>query len=232
MITLILLGDLWLALGAYTEAQQGYEQAMAMVQTLHDPYWESWLHASYGRLQHLRGDPAAAQTACALARQIAQQDGIHVQEQWALVYLGHALAALGNHAVAGECYQQAIALHKQAFWVYRTVDAHAGLAELFLHQKEVAVAIAHVEAALTLLAQQGLAAATEPFRAYWTCYRVLKACGDARASGILQDAHQRLLAQAAKIDNEALRRLFLENVVANRELIALAQSTGTLCVSL
>ena len=116
--------------------------------------------------------------------------------------------------------------------MYRTVDAHAGLAELFLQQNQLPEAVAQVEDALVHMEQHGLAAAEEPFRVYWTCVRVFMANGDQRASEILQYAYRTLLEQAAKLDDEALRRSFLENVVANCELIALAQTTGTLCVSL
>jgi predicted ATPase/DNA-binding SARP family transcriptional activator/tetratricopeptide (TPR) repeat protein len=226
LTTQILLGDLWLALGAYAKAQQEYAQAFAIVEKMHVPYWASWLHAGYGRLQHLRGDPTAAYTACTLAHQMARQGRIHLHEQWALIYLGHALADLEDSATASQCYQQAIAVQKQANWSYRTADAHAGLAALLLTQNDVAGALIHAKIALDLLAEQGIIASGEPFRVYWTCVRVLQAAGDPRAIKVLRTATQTLQQIADQLEDATLRHSFLENVVVNRELLAAAQKAG------
>ncbi|MFN8489915.1 MAG: BTAD domain-containing putative transcriptional regulator [Caldilineaceae bacterium] len=223
MITQILLGDLWTALGVYAEARQQYEQVLALMQTIYDPYWNSWLLASYGRLQHLCGDPAAAYTTCTHAQQIAQKGRSHIQEQWILTNLGHALADLGREA-ASDCYRQAIALQDGVNWTYRMVDAQAGFAALLLAQNESATALSYAEAALAILAQQGLAAAKEPFQIYWTCVRVLMTACDPRAHDVLHTAYQALQEIASKLEDKTLRRSFLENVVANRALIAAAEA--------
>jgi hypothetical protein len=56
-------------------------------------------------------------------------------------------------------------------------------------------------------------------RIYLTCYRVLRAMGDPRASEILDAAYRLIQERADKIEDEALRRSYLENVAANREII-------------
>lgn len=220
------LGDLWLALGQSHEAQQQYEQVFALVQAIHSPYAKSCLHASYGRLQHLCGDPKAAITTCAYARQLAQQSGIHAQEQGALVHLGQALRDLGDLEAARHSYQQAIARYKAGIWIYRTADAHAGPAALLLSTQKVACAVTHSEAALALLAQLGLAGANEPFRVYWTAVCVLQAAGAPRAADVLRTAYQYLQVIAAKLADEAVRRSFLEDVAVNRHLVTRAQAVG------
>jgi len=48
---------------------------------------------------------------------------------------------------------------------------------------------------------------------------VLKGCGDRRASDVLQQAHDRLMANAAKIFDPAIRTAFLKNVPAHSELM-------------
>ena len=50
------------------------------------------------------------------------------------------------------------------------------------------------------------------------CYRVLRASGDPRASEILEQAYRLLQERAHKIEDEELRRSYLENVAANREI--------------
>ncbi|MEZ4733252.1 MAG: hypothetical protein R3E79_39660 [Caldilineaceae bacterium] len=226
LLTQITYGDLWMALGAYAAAQQEYAQGFALVQAGRASYWESWLQASYGRLQHLCGDPAAAQSTCRLARQIAQEDGQRFVEQWALINLGHALADLGELAAAAQCYRQAIAAHQAGNWLFRLPDAQAGLAAVLLAQNEAPAALTHVETALALLAQQGLAAAGEPFLVYGTCVRVLAAAGDPRAHAVLATAYQALQERATQLTDAELRHSLRQSVAANRKLIAAAHAAG------
>ncbi len=60
----------------------------------------------------------------------------------------------------------------------------------------------------------------EPVLVYLTGYRVLCAGQDPRAQDILTAGYNILQEQAAKIGDERLRRSFLENVAAHRELVA------------
>ncbi len=60
----------------------------------------------------------------------------------------------------------------------------------------------------------------EPLRIYLTCYRVLRANCDARVDEVLNTGYRLLQERAAKIDDEALRSSYLENVPAHREILA------------
>ena len=60
----------------------------------------------------------------------------------------------------------------------------------------------------------------EPSWVCLICYRVLRAHEDPRAGELLEAAHRLLQARARQIDDQALRRSFLENVAANREIVA------------
>lgn len=226
IMPLLYLGDLWVALGQYQQAFQQYQQIFPLVEAIHSPYSKSCLHISYGHLHHLRHNPTAALQASTYARQLAAQTGLVVQEQWALVLAGHALTGLGNEENARNSYQQAIALHKPENWVYRTADAYAGLAALLLSANEVADAVTHSEAALAILGQYGLAGAHEPFTVYKTAIRVLQAVGDPRAPVVLQTAYQHWLKIAAKLADEAVHRVFLEEVAVNHQLVTMAQAQG------
>jgi tetratricopeptide (TPR) repeat protein len=161
-----------------------------------------------------------------VARQIAQEGKSHIQEQWILINLGQALMGVGDLTAARACYEQAIALHDKTSWVYRTADAHAGLAALLLAQQEIIAAIGQAEAALAFLADRGLAAANEPFGLYWTSFCVFTAAGDPRAATVLQTAYQQLQTIANQIEDEPLRHSFCEGVVINRQLIAAAQAAA------
>jgi len=93
-----------------------------------------------------------------------------------------------------------------------------GLADISLAQGNLAAAQAHVEEILSYLETGSLHPMFGPFRVYLTCYRVLRANGDTRADDILERAHSLLQERAARINDEAERRSFLENVAAHREI--------------
>ncbi|MFN8446599.1 MAG: BTAD domain-containing putative transcriptional regulator [Caldilineaceae bacterium] len=226
VILRIFLGDLWRALGFYDLAQQMYLRAQQHLEVVHDPYWKSWLYANFGHLQILRGTPSAGVTLAQQAQQIALQSGILLHKQWATLYLGDALMSLGDHDGAAYCYQQVIDQPTRKNWIARTVDAHAGLATLRLAKGDVATAMIHSEAALTIMAQQGLAASSEPFQVYWNCICVLKANNDPRAEAVLRTAYGELQRIANDLEDVTWRHSFLENVVTNRNLIAMAHVAG------
>jgi len=60
----------------------------------------------------------------------------------------------------------------------------------------------------------------EPMRIYLTCYQVLRAAKDRRAEEILKAAVRVLEERAARLVDEDLRRSYLENVAANREILS------------
>ena len=63
-----------------------------------------------------------------------------------------------------------------------------------------------------------LAGCIAPFSVYQAVYQVLQAAGDERGTAVIQSAHEQLQLQAAQIEDEMMRRLFLEQVPAHREL--------------
>ena len=74
------------------------------------------------------------------------------------------------------------------------------------------------EAILPLLFEQSLVGINEPFFVYLTCYRVLAAHQDMRASRLIDVAHTLLQEYAARIHDEILCHAFLEKVVVHRQL--------------
>jgi hypothetical protein len=99
------------------------------------------------------------------------------------------------------------------------MEAQAGLARVALAQEDPAQALAHVEDILEHLKTGTLDGTYEPFRIYLTCVQVLEAVDDERAGEVLRTAKRLLHQRAATIEDEQLRRSFLENVPAHRALI-------------
>jgi hypothetical protein len=122
--------------------------------------------------------------------------------------------------VAKAHYRAALAGARQNNFSGYALEALAGLAVVALAQGEPTQAQRLVSDVLAALDAEALAQANEPFRIYLTCYRVLQATGDQRATPLLVQAHQRLQQLAARITDEALRHSYLHTVPIHRELIA------------
>jgi hypothetical protein len=76
------------------------------------------------------------------------------------------------------------------------------------------------------LETRSLDGAEDSFSVYLTCCQVLEANGDPRAREILGTAYRLLQERAAKIHDQDLRRSFLENVTAHREIIQAWEGAG------
>ncbi|MDH4138506.1 MAG: tetratricopeptide repeat protein, partial [Anaerolineae bacterium] len=187
--------------------------------------------AYLGLLSHYLGDNEAAHEYSQQALFIAQELGNRYIQGYALTNLGHALVGLGRLDEAAHAYQQALALRRELGQHHLAMEPLAGLARVSLAQGNLSQAQAQVEEVLGHLethtpstgpsatSGHGLEGTDEPFRVYLTCYRVLRANQDPRAQAILNTGYSLLQEQATKISDEELRRSFLENVAAHREIV-------------
>jgi tetratricopeptide (TPR) repeat protein len=170
-------------------------------------------------LCHQLGEDDAALEHSQLALDIAQQLGDRSTQAYSLTYLGHALAGLDRLAEAADAYRQAMILRHEFGQPHMAIEPLAGLARVSLAQNDLALAQTHVEEILDFLEDNTLDGTEEPFRVYLTCCRVLQANQDPRAQVLVITAHNLLQDQAARIEDQSLRRSFLENVAAHRELV-------------
>jgi predicted ATPase/DNA-binding SARP family transcriptional activator/class 3 adenylate cyclase len=138
----------------------------------------------------------------------------------ALVGAGLLRAELGQFAQAAALYHRA--LRRMRVWQPHVApEPLAGLARIAMAQGDTVGAMSYVEESLPHLERCPTPLCTfDAFGVHLTCYRVLSAVSDPRADTILEQAYRMLEQRAAQIDDEVLRRSYLENVPANRELIA------------
>ena len=107
------------------------------------------------------------------------------------------------------------------------LEAQTGLARVYMARGEIEQALIQVEEILAYMEENTppkgsshpLDGTEEPFRIYLTCYQVLKANNDPRASTILTDAYNLLQTRATNISDEHLRQCFSNNVAANKEIV-------------
>ena len=232
-VSLTNLGNLSLYLGAYTEAETYYQQALVIHRETGAREYEAWTLGNIGLLAHYRDDQEAAQGCARAALQMAQEIGDRAMQATMWLELGHALTGLARLGEAAEAYRESLALRRELDQPNMATESLAGLARVCQVQGDLGRAQAHVEEILQHLglnsvqptsdrepaSGQTLDGTLSPFQIYLTCCRILEAAQDARAQGILDTAHERLVARAARINDEKMRCSFLENVAAHRELV-------------
>ena len=219
-IVLTNLGIVWNHLGHYANSKEYFEQALRVFQEHENRWGEGYLLAYLGLRAHQMGDNESALMLCEQAMLIAQELDSPEHQAHTLAFSGHALTAIGQLDQAMEAYQKALALRKEFEQPHLVAETRAGLARLYLLLGELSQAQSQVEAILEHLKKGSVDGTEEPARIYLTCFQVLLANKDPRADNILSTVYSLLDERAAKIDDPALRRSFLENVVSHREILA------------
>jgi tetratricopeptide (TPR) repeat protein len=171
------------------------------------------IHALY------TGEHQQALAAAEQGWQLAERFDVPTNRADAAVILGHARAGMNQLDTAATAYEQAVTWYMKLGNAPLTSEPRAGLAQLALAKGDLPQALAHVEAILPVVAELPYARAHTPFFAYMTCYHVLEANHDPRAATVLETAQRLLQEYAAQIPNTALRRSFLQNVAAHRDLL-------------
>jgi tetratricopeptide (TPR) repeat protein len=177
-------------------------------------------------LAHFQGDDRHARLCAEEALEIAQTTGMRREERLALRLLGHALLGLDGLPDALVAYQQAADCDEALGVQHLRAETATDLARVALAQGDTARAVERVATILPDLEQGTLTGLEEPVLAYLTCYRVLRAAGDARADGVLAAGHAYLEERAAQFVDEERRTRFLSNLPAHRELLDDWQARG------
>ncbi len=215
---------LMMTLGNTTYAQRYYEDALKYFRSLGSRAEEASVLYHLGALFDQMGDAQIAYDYCQQALQIVEEGGFHWHRGNAFVYLGHALMGLQQFTKAQEAYQQALAAWQKVGYASAVVEARAGLAFALFQQHEITQAQAQVEQILQDIASIVLEATADMVNIFLVCYRVLAATDDPRAATILDRGYELIQIQSVTIDDADLHRSFLENVAANREIVALVEA--------
>ena len=213
------LGEVARSQGDYAAARGYYGRRLQICREIGDRQGESIALANLSLVAHTLGDDEAARGYAVEMLRIAQEIGHRSHQGYALNNLGHALAGLNRLAEAAETYRQAVALRHDLGEHFLAMESLAGLARVLMAEGKPAEAQAHVEEILAYLRSGSLDGTDEPLRIYLTCYQVLKMEKDPRAQEILTTAYELLQQWANRISDEDLRRSFLKNVRAHRQIM-------------
>jgi class 3 adenylate cyclase/tetratricopeptide (TPR) repeat protein len=219
-MVLINLGWACAIQGNYSEARTCYEQALRICREARILAREETVLGNLSLLYHRLGNDQVAYDYAQQEFLVARELDSHSRRGYALTNLGHALLGLQRLPEAADAYRRSVALRRELGESSLAMESLAGLANASLEQGDLLQAQAHSEEIIRYLeTNPTLYGAEEPFWVYLICARVLRANRDLRAEQILDRAYNLLQGRAAKISDQGLRRSFLENVAAHREIV-------------
>ncbi len=221
------VGVIYFKLGEYARAKEYTEQALHLCRELGDRWEEGMALNNLGLALHCLGDNETALEQNQQALRVARDIGDRSNYGDVLTSLGHILLELERPTEAVAAYQEALELRQALGQPHLAIEPLTGLAQVSLMQKNLAQAQAQVEEILRRIEISQPTSLDEPGQVYLTCYRGLNANNDSRAKDVLSTAYYFLQKQAAQISDEELRRSFLENVAAHREIVREWANTGT-----
>lgn len=218
-LTLNNLGAVSTQLGDYTNAHRSFEEALAIRQRIGDRQMEGLILANLGLLMHLMNNHRQSVDYGLRALEVSLETGEHDTEAYARSCLAHAQLELGQMQDAVANYELAVSMRKSAGQHTQMLEPLAGLARVYLRMREPEQALHYVEKILQHLEPETNEGIVELVRIYLTCYRVLYQTRDKRAEAILTTGHSILQERANRIVDKTLRQLYLDNVIAHRELL-------------
>lgn len=215
------LGSIALNLGQLEEAQNRHEWALEICREVSDREGEAISLDTLGLVQLFLGFPGRAVDFFEQALEIDREIGYRRGEGFVLTHLGHAQLALDQAEAAAGSFRAAMEL-RQAIGSHpgQQVDDRSGLAAALLELGDLPAGLELARQALNELAEYGPQQVEYPVQVYVLCLRVLEAAGDPDARLARQSALGLLKGQAEGIQDEALRRTYLERVPFNRELLS------------
>jgi tetratricopeptide (TPR) repeat protein len=221
------LGRIYRTLGDYVEARNHFEHALNISRQIGAKQPEGEILAELSLLYHHLKDDKGAESCAKQARDISQEiDDRSVQGQ-AWTNFGHSLMGQGYLNEAAKAYQQALKLRREMGQHYLATEPLTGLAQIAMDQGKITVAQNHVKEIISYLETGSLNGTDDPIHVYLICYQVLQVTDPPHAIVILKEAYHLLQERAAKINDHELRKSFMENVAANRELIAAFRALQT-----
>lgn len=186
------------------------------------------------------GDDALALTQAEVAVAILSEAREAVQLCLALTCLGKAELALGRYANSAVAFERAEVLAREVGSRAQLFDTLAAQARVALACNDQPHALA---TAVRVLAEAGVvetgellapaAGEVDPLKGvltpivHLTLHHVWSQAGDPRAAAALAEAHRCLMADADAITDAALRHSSLNNLIENREIVALWAAQGT-----
>ncbi len=215
-----ILGTIFRQQGDYETARTHYERGLDIARKAGYRLGEGYILTEMALLLYDLGQLDMALRFCREAQTLAEEVSVPSLNIQVLTNLGRIYLARHCSADAVDVFRQALETRGEGEDWRRAVEARASLAEAYRQQEDLTQATELIETVLKDLQQPATLAIVELFRVFLTCYRVLQQAKDSRAEPVLSRAYRLLQKRAAAIEDERLRRSFLEKVPAHREIVS------------
>jgi adenylate cyclase len=217
------LSRVTMLLGQYSESRQYIDHAIAIAQEIKSTFLEYVAQIQKAWLHYVQEEFQSAYDVTLTAIQVNEGED-HPLRTFGHEYgLAFPLEGLGRLDDAAVSFQKALTIQQELNHLTGIADVRAGLARIALAKNDIAQAVSHIDAIWSLLESGQFKDSDEPAHIYLTAYRVLTANQDPRAAQVLQWGVDFLNTRADNLQDEELRRSYLENVVHNRDLITLSK---------
>jgi predicted ATPase/DNA-binding SARP family transcriptional activator len=213
------LGEVFRQTGDYAQAQHYFARALALCTDRGMRPICARIHEGLARLYGEMGDCEQALHHIRTGLELSQEQGLVDTQAYLLNSLGNIQRLRGQHTLARSSYREAERHSQTVGWPGLRLESQTGLAMVALAQGRCDDAVALVPGILQLLQENELSCA-ESMPAYWGCYQILVAAGDARSVDVLERAYQRLQEQWALLEEPTLQAAFLNQISVHREICA------------
>jgi len=204
--------------GLFDEAKPNLEKALAIYQEINGKQGVQWVLTLLARLCLDIGELADSEKYCMEALDIAENAGITYYEKFSWWLLGRVHLAQGKIDQAESDLQKA---RNEVTEDKKNKAVLALCAEIELTRENFKEALSLVDEILVEGTDLPLETDNKDrLEILLTCYQVLIANHDERAKEVLDSAHKLLMEQVDKISDLSTRQAFLQNVPANREILA------------
>jgi hypothetical protein len=179
-----------------------------------------------GLIAHEQGEYALARDHYLQALAVGRAINNERSTGYILTHLGYTLVELDDLAGAAATLEQALVLRRSLGNEAGAVDALGGLALAADVGNTPERALEYVARILTWIKENGTDGLEFPVQLYLICYRVLRAVAEkasqyqTTAWSALTTGYALLQERAGRIQDEQLRRQYLENVPFNRDIQA------------
>ena len=221
---LIGLGDNYHSLGDFRNAQEVLERALEISRTIGDQQGEANILTSLGELYNEHDQPELGRKLCSQSVKITEEISAPSEGGYAWLITGRSLEQIGLTGEARQAYQRSLEIRMELGQTHLMVDSYAGLARTNMILGNRSQAVEFSNHVLEAIQSRSLDKLSQPVQACLTCYRILLPDQPELARKILRNGHEFILKVAGDIQNEGLRKSFLERVPDNVQLQVLIQN--------
>jgi tetratricopeptide (TPR) repeat protein len=228
---LAVLGNNHFTLGSYEIGLAIHKKAIGVCHEIGDKEGEAGSLDTSGLIYHYLNKPYRAkkmfQQAVTIQKSINNFRGM----SFTLTHLGYSLIQLDEYQLARDILQEALLICRELRASGLAIDTTAGLALVALAMGNQKESQRLADEILSWIDENGTDGIEFPVQVYLICYRILRKISKENkslmkiADSALKAGQTLLQDRANRIQDETLRRHFLENVPYNRDLLAAWKST-------